>query len=138
MTAKLTVLRQAYSTFTQVETSVTNIIAQLSSVDTIPGMGEVLGTIKDLEEQEWPTKLAKAGEQLEEVCMAAAILPLPLLKLVTAQAGTAGPLISQYKSTLDKLRSSQKEVREILEPHPTIQYSPQNIPLMSSFSSTDK
>ena len=68
----------------------------------------------------------------------AAILPLPLLKLVTAQAGTAGPLISQYKSTLAKLPSSQKKVREIPEPHPTIQSSLQNIPIMSSFSSTDK
>ena len=65
MTAKLTALRQAYSTFTQVESSVMNIIAQLSSIDTIPGMWEVLGTIKDLEEQEWPTKLATAGEQLK-------------------------------------------------------------------------
>jgi hypothetical protein len=96
MTAKLTVLRQAYSAFTQGETSVKNIIAQLSSADTLPGMGEVLGTIMNLEAQEWPTKLAKAGEQLEKVCMTAAILPLPLLRLATTQAGNAVSLISQH------------------------------------------
>ena len=104
MTAQLTVLRQAYSTLTQVEASVKNIIAQLSSADTLPGMGEVLGTIMNLEAHEWPTKLAKAAEQLEKVCMTVAILPL--LSLVTTQAGNAVSLISQYKSTLDNLRSS--------------------------------
>ena len=108
MTAKLTALRQAYSNFTQVKSSVTNIVAQLSSNDNIPDMSDVLGTTENLEEQDWSTKLNTAGEQLEEVCMAAVILPLPLLQLATAQADTVGPLISQYKSTVYKLRSSHK------------------------------
>ena len=90
MTAKLTTLRQAYSAFTQVESSVLQIIAQLSSGDNTPSMGDVSGTLKDLLEQEWPTKLATAGEQLKVVCRTAAILPFPLLKLVTTQVGNTG------------------------------------------------
>ena len=108
MTALLTDLRQAYSTFIQVEASVKNIITQLSSAGTHPGMSEMPSTIMNLEAQEWPSRLAKAGEQLEKVCMAAAILPLPLLRLATTQAGNAVSLISQYKSTLDNLRLSTK------------------------------
>ena len=43
-------LRQAYSAFAQVESSVMRTIAQLSSGDSAQGMGDVSGTLKELVE----------------------------------------------------------------------------------------
>ena len=40
----------------------------------------MLSTIKDLEAQDWPSRLTKAGKELAKVCKSAHILPLSLLQ----------------------------------------------------------
>ena len=64
MKVYLTDLRQAYSEFAQVESSVMQTIAQLSSGDSAQGMGDVSGTLKELVEQGWPERLYRAGKHL--------------------------------------------------------------------------
>ena len=86
MSARLTDLRLAYSTFINIETTIKDIVTQLSATAPHLGMGEIQSTIMNLEAQDWPSRLAKAGEDLGKVCMTAAILPLPLLRLATTQA----------------------------------------------------
>ena len=93
-------------------------------------MGDVSGTIKELVEQEWPKRLATAGEQLKVVCTAAAILPLPLLKLVLSQVDNMDSLISQYELKLDAMLSSQK-----IQEHFPMQPTQTRLP-MNSYSST--
>ena len=63
-----------------------------------PGIGGMPSTIMNLEAQDWPSRLAKAGEELEQVCGSATILPLSLLRHDRTWACSAGSLITQYKS----------------------------------------
>ena len=64
MKVYLSDLRQAYSAFAQVESSVMRTIAQLSSGDSAQGMGDVSGTLTELVEQGWPERLHRAGKHL--------------------------------------------------------------------------
>ena len=83
MSARLTDLRLAYSTFINIEATIKDIITQLSATDPHSGMGGMQSTIMNLKVQNWPSSLTKAGEDLEKVCMTAAILPHPLLRHAT-------------------------------------------------------
>ena len=135
MSARLADLRLAYSAFIDIEATVKDIITQLSATGSHSGMGGMPSTIRNLEAQDWPSRLAKAGEELKQVCMSATILPLPLLRLATTRAYSAVSLITQYKLTFDDLRLSQQSVGEML--NPTAQPPAQNMTPMNSFSSTD-
>ena len=79
MSSRLADLRLAYFTFITMEASIQDVITKLPTPGSHPGIDGVLSTIKDLEAQDWPSRLTKAGEELAKVCVSANILPLSLL-----------------------------------------------------------
>ena len=101
-----------------------------------PGIGGMLGTILDLEAQDWPSRLGKASEELKQVCVSATILPLSLLQYVRTRACSTGSLITRYKSTLSDLLLPPQTMGEvsILAVQPPAQI----MTPMTSFSSTDR
>jgi hypothetical protein len=125
-------LRQAYSAFAKVEASVTRTIAQLSSGDSIQGMGDVSGTITDLREQEWPERLHRAGQHLQEVLKTAVVLPTPLIRVTAALVDNVDPLVHQYKAKLGAMLFSLSTQEQFAT------QTPQLVVQMSSFSSLGK
>ena len=113
MSSRLADLRLAYSTFINMEASIQDIITKLPTPGSHPGIDGVLSTIKDLEAQDWPSRLTKASEELAQVCVSAIILPLSLLRHARTRACSAGSLISQYKSTLSDLHLFQQTMGEV-------------------------
>ena len=69
-------------------------------------MGDIPGTITDLVEQEWPERLHRAGQHLQEVLKTAVVLPLPLIRVIAALVNNVDPLVYQYKEKLGAMQLS--------------------------------
>ena len=136
MSSRLGDLRLAYSTFTNIQASIQGIVTELLTPCPRPGIGGMLGTILDLEAQDWPSRLGKASEELKQVCVSATILPLSLLRYVRTRACSTGSLITRYKTTFSDLLLSPQTMGEasILAVQPLAQI----MTPVTSFSSTDR